>query len=484
LPNAFHELIKRLAGTREGDLPALQTFPALNIDQIAGELRIAERATASGSHNHPSQESTAEDVIESDIRQYIDGRARKAQDDYQAQISLYEGRIRRVLFSADLGAEITGIGEKALGDFKRVASNDRDYLNNARREVEGAEKELEAFKQSNKLQRMPKVISQNEKWARWILILILIIFESILNGLFFAQGSEKGLIGGVFQALVFSILNVGVAVLLAIKAFPQINHINNGRKLLGVIALAVYAWWAISFNLFIGHFRDMYVQVVGQVAANDLIQRLFATPFGFVEARSLILVMLGILLSIIAFIDAYGFEDRYPGYGYVGKRYQQASLGYAARKESCLTGLTDRRDKAMDDFQTVINAIKNAEMELRLALEGRLHLHRQFQAYLRHLEDSYFNLIQRYHESNIQSRTEPPPPRFLQRPTKPDFLCESTLGELPDLTNDNQKQVVNKLECFIKAISQRYDVELDQYRTIVELTKLGDTDCDERHSAI
>src|SRR5207245_17 len=105
-------------------------------------------------------------------------------------------------------ASIEAAGESALADFKVQAIDDLNHLHTTRREVEGREREFEVFRANHQLVRLPNIVASRERILRALLLAIFVVLESTLNGFFFAEGSEAGLIGGVIQAFALSLLNV------------------------------------------------------------------------------------------------------------------------------------------------------------------------------------------------------------------------------------------------------------------------------------
>lgn len=474
MPGALSDLIRSLMGSREGVLPSMQAFPPLDIEQIASELHLEARAKENGNLNQPAPDSDVKDIAESDILAEIERRARKAEEDYCSQLDIYDGRIQRALISADQRASIDAAGENALTDFKVQAIDDLNQLHNARQEVKGRECEFETFRAAHNLVRLPNVVSTREWWFRGLLLAIFVVLESTLNGLFFAKGSEAGLIGGVTQAFVLSLLNVGAAVLYGRYGLPLVVHARPAAMTVGAFTTLLYAVWAIGINLMIGHFRDLFIQNAGQVKVTDLLSRLWTAPlFLPADAQSLLLVALGVFLSLVSLIDAAGMDDLYPGYGALGKRRADAVSAYADQKAQCLAGLTQRRDSVIKDMSNIIDLIRTAEFELRLAVEGRSRLHENYRAYLRHLSDSYIRLLQRYREADIRARSLPPPARFLRRPVPPDFLAEPPRLEQPNHGKDERANVIERMKHFIKAVNQQFEAEVRQYQTVAGLTGQG-----------
>lgn len=469
----FSGIIKLLMGSREGVIPSVQAFPPLDIDQIASELDIEARAKENGQLNLPSTDSDVEDAAELDILAEIKRQASKAREEYHSQMELYDDRARPA-FAGDEITLIDAAGESALSDFKVLAVNDFSQLFNTRLEAEGRKREFDEFRKTHNLVRLPNVVSSREWWFRGLLLAIFVVLESTLNGLFFAKGSETGLIGGIVQAFVLSILNVGAAVLYARYCLPLVVHTRPIIRTAGGITTVFYALWAIGINLLIGHFRDLFTQNAGEVKVTDLLSRVWnASLFLPADAQSLLLVALGVLLSLVSLIDAAGMDDLYPGYGSVGKRRADAVSDYVDRKSRCLADLTQRKDSAIEDMSRVINLMKNTEFEFRMAIEGRKRLHQNYRAYLSHLSESYVRLLQLYRESNTRARSTQPPARFKRVSIPKDFLSEPPPPVLPDLAGDSnsKKQIIERMQHFIKVVNQQFVDKLQHYQTVTRLTE-------------
>jgi hypothetical protein len=473
-PNALKTLLASLKGSRDGVLPSIQSFAPLDVNQIANELRVEARGTENGAQNHPVSESEVEDAVEGDIRAEIERRIRNASENYGAQLNLYDGRIRRALVSVDQTASIESAGENALADFKVQVIADRNFLDNARREVEGREREFAAFRAAHRLVRHPKVVHARERIARGLLLAICVALESILNGFFFARGSDLGIIGGVAEAFVLSILNIGGSVLYAQYGLKLLVHNRLVVRAVGVLVTIAYAFWAIGLNLAIGHFRDLYVSNAGHVAVADITARLSAAPLGLADVQSLMLVVLGIGLALVALIDAAGLDDVYPGYGAAGRRRMEAVFAYADESAGCFAGLAERRDEATKDLSNVLEWIKSSELDLRRALEGRTRLSQEYRAYVRELADNYIQLVRRYRDANSRARSTPGPDRFQRPPGSSDLTAAAPQPPPPEIeTRTASARLTERMEHFIRAINKEYEAAAGQYETVERLAGRG-----------
>lgn len=464
MATSLRGLVATLLSSRESILPSIQAFPPLDIDQVAREINLEERAAEAGKLGQPSSDSTGADLAELDVLSAIERRARKDSDDYRSQLELYEGRIRRALITADQRARIEAAGQTALADFKAQTQDDLNHLHVLRTEVEGREEEFQAFRQKHRLERLPTIVTDRAKLARYLFLGILVVFESVLNGMFFAEGSETGLIGGVTQALVLSLLNVGGAVGYAVYGLPLLYHRQLRYKLAGVAATVSYVLFVLLLNLVIAHFRDLFVSGIGQVKAADIEQRLAAAPLTFTDAKSWLLGMLGLGLSLTAVIDASGLEDTYPGYGAVGRRREAAIARYAEARSRCFEGLQGLRNVAIEDMGQVIEMMRSSQYDLQLAVEGRTRLFQNYRADLDHLATAHEHLLRRYREANVRTRTIAAPTYFVKNVARPLFLEIPVLNGMPEMRQDARTAVIRRMEHYIRAVNQAFEEALPRYQ--------------------
>ena len=465
MTGTFKDLLKTLKGHREGVMSSLQGFPSLDVERIAHDLEIEAHAEENGKHNQPAANSESPDSNEGNILAEIENRKRKAEEEYRMGIDNYDARIRGALTSTNQLTKINAAGEAALVDFSVQAKDNLENLNHPYEAVQDREAEYKEFRAKNGLERRPKIVDSREKIFRWLIIGIFVLAESAINGGFFAEGSETGLIGGFLEAFVLSILNISIAVLYGIYALPLLWHVQPKKKYFGMFALLLYFVGALAFNLMIGHVRDLFIETNGKIPYNEILQRLQETPFVFVEAKSFFLMALGLLISVVAVIDAKGMDDRYQGYGEVGRLRDEARKDYADLKWRCRIGLTERRDTAINEMSEVIDVMQENQFELQQAILGRSRLHNDFRSYLKHLEGCYTRLIQQYREANEIARSEPPPAYFQKQPFKLILSDPETLVSV-DLGGDIIKQLQKRMEYFIKTVNDRFKIDVDKYNEL------------------
>jgi hypothetical protein len=470
MPKPFSDLVTEFWGSRDGVLPSIQTFPPLDLEQIAKELKLDERAKEAALKNLPPAGGDHEDTAELDVRAEIERRARKAGEDYSAAKDLYEARIRRALVSVNQRIAIEAAGENALADFGVQVTDELNFLQAPRNEFRERDQEFERFRRLNSLYRLPISVPPARRVVGYLLLVLFVLVEAILNGVFFATGSEGGLIGGVVQALGLSLVNIAPAVLYAVFGFPLLHHCLLRVRFLGMLATAAYLAWALGVNLVIAHFRDLYIASAGRIDMVELWANLSTAPLRLQDPNSWLLALLGLGLGIVAAIDTAALADPYPRFGAIGRRRDLAAQAYVHAKNACLTGLQTTRDGAVADMTTVLSAMNNAEYELTLAVSGRTNLYRNFRAYLDHLADAHARLVRQYRETNTQARTDAPPPRFASAPQRPEFLSVGPLEEMPELARDERAKVLERMEHFIKAVNAKYEEAVQRFESLSETT--------------
>lgn len=458
-------------------MPSIQSFPPLDVPQVARELRLKEKAQDAAKHGRPPSDAVKPDAVELEVRAEIETRARKATEDYRSQVSLYEARVQRALISHDQRVPIEAAARNVMADFEAHLVVDQNTLARLKSEVQGHQKEFDLFREKNGLWRLPRIVSHEDKRNRVLLLLILVIVETFLNATLFAAGAEGGIIEGAIYPLAFSALNVGAAYLCATFALPYIKHQSTTGKLWGIIGTALWSTWLLVLNLALAHYRDLFVRLstdateAVQVRWADWLGQMTGAPItGIEESASVILGFVGLGLGIAALVDAFGIRDSYPEFEEVGRRTANSIDHYVDAQHACIESLRHLRDEAVNDMKEVIELVRTSEYDLRLALEGRTRLHRDYVSYFGSLESAHERLVREYREENIRAREDSPPEYFAAEVIALPFLQIDALPPLHDLENDVRTRIVELMEEYIREINENYRRALPRYATVEELT--------------
>lgn len=473
MAKSVKDLVARTMGAPEAVPPSSQTFPPLDVEQIARMLRLDERAENAARAGQPAADADGPDVAELEVLGIIEEAARKANEDYLSQRDFYEGRIRRAAISPDLRVQLEAAGSNALADFKAEIIHDQNTLHTLLQAAGNREQEYREFRERHDLNRLPRNISRGQRTFAFMVLAVFVILEAILNGMFFAEGSEAGIIGGVVQALVLSILNVGVASLYAVYGLPFLFHRRVWGQVLGGLATVAFAVWLVGLNLAIGHFRDLFVQGGGSVQMSDLLSRLTAAPLLLDDAKSGLLILLGVALGLLSVIDVAAARDPYPGYGAIGREHQRAVQRYAHENAKSLAAIMRLRDQTVDDMTSAIELMRAAQFDMQTAIEGRSRLHHNYRAYLEHMALVHERLIQRYREANRRVRRGEVPAYFRTAAVRPAFVDPPVMSPIPALEPDVRPEVIARIDEDIKAVNEKFSQTVPEYQTVGQLASMG-----------
>ncbi len=440
---------------------------------MAAALELDNRGYAAGRDGLPTRDATLPDATEQAIAAEISARASEGLRRCQHELDLYASRAARHAVGPAHQARIEAAGESALADYVALTRDDIDQLFLARDRVREASAELRRFRERHRLQRAARLVGPRTRMFRWLLLAVIVLAEAITNGLFLASASTAGVIGGVSQALAFALLNVGMMVLAGRWFRSWLVYRNVAVQLAGLVGLMAAAAGCLTLNLTLAHFRDLYAVAAGApVPVAALLDRVLTHPLLLADFQSWLLAALGVGFAVVAFIDALGLADPYPGYERVAQAREQAVVDYAEAKADCLAGLMQRRDDALQAMQAAIDLLERSRHEYQLALQGQARLLSEFDSWLAHLHDVYTQLVTRYRDANRRSRTTPAPEWFGQAPHI--NLPTSPRAPTPPPSDPAVADAVAAhMRDYIARVNARYEDALEQHASVENLTTAG-----------
>lgn len=191
-------------------------------------------------------------------------------------------------------------------------------------------RELRYFRLKNHLERSA-TYPRDLLWHYSVVVLIVVL-ESTANMYFFAQGSSLGLLGGLLQAMLVSVVNVGTAVVVGKFYVPELHHIQASRRGLGVVVIASHALFVAWFNLVVAHYRDLLASRP-ETALRLAIPETISQPFGL-SFDSLMLLVAGVVAAGLGLWKGQASDDAYPGYGPLDRRYEEAKAEFVVARQA------------------------------------------------------------------------------------------------------------------------------------------------------
>ena len=475
LQESLAKLREKLGDAPHAYRPSILSFLQLNVQKIARELKLAERGMERGQKDEPPADSIVFDNVEHEVIELAEGELKKAQAAISDDLSTYAQR----LHSLDLEgrfATIEAAAMNGISSFHSETSKGLDRLELAARPLRELECELRQFKASNRLSRTAHYPSRAGKILRWGVIALLLLGEVIGNSYFLAKGSAYGLIGGFSEAVIIAFLNIGASMAIGHFGFRQSWHRTPWRGLVGLLSLAAWAAFAVTFNLFVSHYREAasgFLEGGGQVA----LQTLRANPFGLTEFQSWVLFGIGALFAFIAFVDALSMDDLYPFYGALQRKLEAIRVEYVAERESLVEELEAHRADTILAMQDAKADLAKRRGEHGAILDARARVQRFYHQHVAYLERAGNTLLSIYREANREARSSNYPTHFKEVWKAPEPPIEA--GPPPNvLSQEKLNQEVasaqKSLDTRMREVHAEYEAAFRAYKNLAELAWGGD----------
>ena len=394
-----------------------EIFGQFDAEKVAKELNLEKVGAEKGEKNQPSSETQIPDEIETQIQERIEAAKATANESAENQIHSYNERISNLDFEGHF-SELRQSGPIAISDIDAQIQRGLNEMNTRRRKLLDVEKEYDHFRKINGLEfRTAKVTSSSEAFLRVLIILIMIVVETYFNGTYLAKGSSQGLIGGVFEAATFALLNIGFSIILTNYVIRQIVRPNLLWKLLGLIGVAVWLLLVSAINLFLAHYREVASVISEDLfgTSQDVLGNILTNPFGLQELESWMLFAIGILFAFVTLVDVLTFSDIFPGYTKRQQKWDEEQEEYKAEFDEATEALDEIKEDYRDQLRQIGDALSSRQRELDAIQSGRNRLASLYAAHHEHLQRAANSLFSYYYEANKAKRTTPVPQRFNNR---------------------------------------------------------------------
>ncbi len=383
---------------------------AIDLDMIAEQLTLQEKADSAADNGLPKQNAKNPDGTEREIHSYFENRMSSINHIVNEGLCIRNTSITDTHLQ-DERALINNHTEHSKLAVKSLMAREFRLLKQLKNELDDMQQEFQTFQIKNQLERSAHY--PDSQVLYFAIILLFWLLESAGNGYFFAEGSALGLLGGVGQAVIIAAINISVAFFLMGWLFRYKNHQSIWKQSGAYLGLAIYLPCVFGFNLLVAHYRDFYA-LQPKEAGSLAVQRFIETPWQLSEFNSWILFFMGMLFAIFAFIDGYKREDAYPGYGKLHRRLLALHEEYDEHRDDIIMQVEEVRQ----DFLTKLEEMKQAVLLKHTRL---VHLVEDKQVFVAEYEQGIANftaaanaLIYRYRDTNMSSRKESAPTYFEQ----------------------------------------------------------------------
>src|SRR5258708_18893937 len=157
--SALSRLVNGLKREQHDYRVALDVCPVLNIDKLAGDLRLAKAGAERGAREEPASGSLALDDIENAIVERVEAEKNAAHATMLDEVRTYKERLAGLDFEGRVGT-IRQAAPAAVSEFRAEAAQGRDEFHSLRRHLRDLELERDEFRRRPTLQRAPHCASR------------------------------------------------------------------------------------------------------------------------------------------------------------------------------------------------------------------------------------------------------------------------------------------------------------------------------------
>lgn len=396
---------------RGGNIPptAQGYLRPIDTDAIARQLDLDAIAAERGAREQPGSTAQSLDAIEQRITHAIESEWAWHGGELINNLRAYAARLIQFSVQTEL-ANIHLLARNTLTKLRDASHRAEAELGPLRETFVSFRDELRDFQVKNRLKRTAR--DPANRYTTFGLLSLLIGVEAAVNGVFFAKGSEFGLVGGIVTAIGISFANVIFAFTLGLFPMRWMNHRNYVVKLVGLVFSIAGIASLVALHGFAAHYRDAIAVVGEDRAVQAAVDSLLKSPFVLSDLNSYYLFGIGAVWAFTAIWKGYTNDDPYPRYGAYYRRLASARNKYSDEHAQLFDDLDDIKEKtvaAIKEGTVRIPLFPQQAAKIRSERSGALQA---FGAYEISAEAAANQLLSRYREANMARRKTPAPPHF------------------------------------------------------------------------
>ncbi|MBS4011453.1 MAG: hypothetical protein KGZ72_11950 [Roseovarius sp.] len=446
--------------------PSLERFPEINIDAMAKELSLEKRGKDDGALDQPPSDAQLLTAIEQSAVESVGKLRREALTNYELELQAL--RLRVSSAKSDTSEISLKIGD-AMAALERLKRQEELQLEPARVGVVAYRTKVERFIATHDAVAPPKPMQSS--LFTFAFMAFMLAIESSMNGLFFAEQNEMGLVGGVTQAFVISLINV----LSGFGAGFFQRYYNLRGVFFKLISFATVISWlvfVVLFNLAVAHFRSaLEGNLVWEDALRESISLTLSQPFELGSLSSWMLFIIGAIVSFASFLKGAWIGDPIPGFNAIWNQSEIALNRYADAFDTAHSVLDDR---LMEEREALQSEVERRRADLRSATDALLSRKTMFsglEVFLDTADSAANMLLKRYREANQKARKSDAP-RYFQnehRFERPQFADLEEVGLAKEIVEAEIRRMERLVEVGVAHLMRAQKRSLIAFPTIEEI---------------
>ena len=303
-------------------------FPTFKVEAIEEAIKLKETATSDGKNNLPRSNSRTfsncenEGITKTD--EFRNNQVKRAAE-YLKPIK------EKIIDASAILDQKPYYFEKFENSIRRTINDATGKISNLFSSLKIENNHVRTFKLENRLTREPRSLSLMNIIIGLVVIAILFLIELRVNTNLLAPAMISGKKEGMAIAGAVAGLNVLVSFFIGYIGLKHFHHINLNKRIIAKVGLFFYVIFIIYINWSMGAYRAFYeatgVNLTDVLTGEAVAEAVSGNPTYpwtiTLTFTSLILVFVGIGFALLSLVDGYFFDDRYPGYGSVGKERKE-----------------------------------------------------------------------------------------------------------------------------------------------------------------
>lgn len=383
-------------------------FPIIENEKISDEFDVIATARQQAKKDQPNSSSESPDSNEINYHQKLETKLMQASHSVQQALNDLGNDINNLSIKQQISESENTPQEFDQHMASKLSPKFRE-LKGLKEKLDLADEDLQQFKSKNRLNREADYPSSN--WKTFGILFFALLIEGSLNGLFFAEGSDTGLAGGIGIALLVAAINIAPGFLIGWMILRYKNHFVKWKSNLGISISIIALILPVFFNLYVAHYRGALITAPDE-ASQYVLQSIEAGWFSVSDLNSWLLFGIGLVFYILASYKGYTFDDAYPSYGKFARLKDKASDELSEEKDDILAFIDESCDECIESLENNYELVKRQNTSLSNSISSFEVQNTIFKNYCRHLSGTMKYVIQLYRDINSAERTSPPPNYF------------------------------------------------------------------------
>lgn len=378
----------------------------VSAETVRTKLRLIDRAQQDAANELPETNATSLGTTEMMVLEYCQDHLGHLEDQAREEFAKIAAKAPDLpAYAGDLANARVTLDNQITATVNSL----REQLIEASAHLQRARREYLLFRRRNGRDYEPSYPSS--LWLFYGFIVFMVFVESAGNGMFFAEASDRGLLGGMFYAAVISILNVGLGFFTGLVGFRYMGHRNHAHKIWSVPGVLAAYCWCIWFNLVVAYYREQLTRdpdIPLQDAVTWDVWELLP-PGSF---NSLVLFVFGVVIFTLAAFEGLKIYGTYPGYRQKHRTLLEAELQLQAIKEDVRDEMQDVLEAHSDPFKTIISSSQHVKTKLQKAKIDIASVTAKTRTSQVKVQELLSQLVSEYRAENIAIRQTPAPSYF------------------------------------------------------------------------